>query len=219
MKVQAKVDLSRFKALAATVRKQIPFATAQALTETAEDYHKVATVLMRQTLDRPIPFTQKGLRVGKAAKNRLEASVYMLPVQSSYMRLQIEGGVDAGEKPLPTRRTEDRYGNLAKNAIQKAIASGKGFTVETRLGGDKMTFVRFKSGKKPAKGAYRRKSRVYGFAVTDRWRGLKKIAGSTAVRHYRALYPFYDRAESRMPVVFERVFGKHLARAIASAKR
>ena len=212
--IKATINTKGVDRMMRTATKQARYAAALALSEAAEDYQKVATVLMRQTLDRPIPFTQRGLKHTRAAASKLQASVYMLPRQAAYMVYQVEGGTTSGAKPYPFKTAANVYGNLPNSATKRA----KAFTVTSRGDGEKLTFVRVRSGKRPAKGAYRRKGSSYGFAATDRWRGLKLIAGSTSVRHYRAIYPFYERAHTRIPVIVRRVFLKHLRSALGGAR-
>ena len=212
--IKATINTKGVERMMRTATKQVRYAAALALSEAAEDYQKVATVLMKQTIDRPIPFTQRGLKHTRATASKLQASVYMLPKQAAYMVYQVEGGSTSGDKPYPFKTAANVYGNLPKGATKRARA----FTVISRGDGEKLTFVRVRSGKRPPKGAYRRKGRSYGFAVTDRWRGLKLIAGSTSVRHYRAIYPFYERAHSRVPVIVRRVFLKHLRSALGGAR-
>ena len=212
--IKATINTKGVERMMRTATKQVRYAAALALSEAAEDYQKVATVLMRQTLDRPIPFTQRGLKHTRANSSKLQASVYMLPRQASYMVYQVDGGSTSGDKPYPFKTAANVYGNLPKGATKRA----KAFTVISRGDGEKLTFVRVRSGKRPPKGAYRRKGRSYGFAVTDRWRGLKLIAGSTSVRHYRAIYPFYERAQTRVPVIVRRVFLKNLRSALGGAR-
>lgn len=212
--IKATIKTASVERMMRTATKQVRYAAALALSEAAEDYQRVATVLMRQTIDRPIPFTQRGLKHTRATASKLQASVYMLPRQAAYMVYQVEGGTTSGAKPYPFKTAANVYGNLPKGATKRA----KAFTVISRGDGEKLTFVRVRSGKRPPKGAYRRKGRSYGFAVTDRWRGLKLIAGSTSVRHYRAIYPFYERAHSRVPVIVRRVFLRHLQSALRGAR-
>jgi hypothetical protein len=56
-------------------REQIPFATARALTRTAQRAQAATYAEMRRVFDRPTPFTLSALRVSPAAKARLEAAV------------------------------------------------------------------------------------------------------------------------------------------------
>ncbi len=212
--IKATINTKGVERMMRTATKQVRYAAALALSEAAEDYQRVATVLMRQTIDRPIPFTQRGLKHTRANASKLQASVFMLPKQAAYMVYQVEGGTTSGAKPYPFKTAANVYGNLPNSATKRA----KAFTVTSRGDGEKLTFVRVRSGKRPAKGAYRRKGSSYGFAVTDRWRGLKLIAGSTSVRHYRAIYPFYERAQTRVPVIVRRVFLRHLQSALGGAR-
>ena len=208
--IKATIKTASVERMMRTATKQVRYAAALALSEAAEDYQKVATVLMRQTIDRPIPFTQRGLRHTRASASKLQASVYMLPRQASYMVYQVEGGSTSGAKPYPIRASEDAYGNLPKGATKKA----KAFTITSR-DGLKLTFIRTRSGKKPRT---RRSVAYAGRQVSDRWRGLKLIAGSTSARHYKPIYPFYERAQTRVPVIVRRVFLRHLQSALRGAR-
>lgn len=212
--IKASINVGGALRVAKTATKQVRYAAAQALTAAAKDYAKIAPQVMRQTLDRPMPFTQRGVRSRGANSSNLQAAVYILPIQSRYLRPQIEGGSESGEKPYPFKSAENVYGNLPRGATKRA----KAFTVVSRGDGEKLTFVRVRSGKRPAKGAYRRKGSSYGYAATDRWRGLKLIAGSTTVRHYRAIFPFYERAQTRCPIIVQRNFNKLLRSALAGAR-
>ena len=208
--IKATINTKGVERMMRTATKQVRYSAALALSEAAEDYQKVATVLMRQTIDRPIPFTQRGLKHTRATASKLQASVFMLPRQAAYMVYQVEGGTTSGAKPYPIRASEDAYGNLPKGATKR----NRAFTITSR-DGTKLTFVRTKSGKKPKT---RRSVAYAGRPVSDRWRGLKLIAGSTVARHYKPLYPFYERAHTRVPVIVRRVFLKHLRSALGGAR-
>lgn len=215
--IKATIKTASVERMMRTATKQVRYAAALALSEAAEDYQKVATVLMRQTLDRPIPFTQRGLKHTRASASKLQASVYMLPKQAAYMVYQVEGGTTSGKKPYPIKGSENQYGNLPNSATKRS----KAFTVLAKKGpaaGEYLTFIRVSSGKRPPKGAYRRQVMYAGRPVTDRWRGLKLIARSSSVRHYKPIYPFYERAGTRIPVIVERVFIKHLQAVLRSAR-
>lgn len=57
-------------------KKQIPFATAKALTKTAQDVQAEEVKVMHSSLDRPTPYTLKSLYVKPATKTDLSAMVY-----------------------------------------------------------------------------------------------------------------------------------------------
>lgn len=210
--IKATINTKGVERMMRTATKQVRYAAALALSEAAEDYQKVATVLMRQALDRPIPFTQRGLKHTRATASKLQASVFMLPRQASYMHWQVYGGVDLSDKPLPTKPSEDVYGNLPKGAVK---TKNKVFTVYSEKYAHLLTFKRVRSGKKPTR---RRSASYRGKGVSDRWRGLKLIAGQILGRRYKPLYPFYERAHSRIPVIVRRVFIKHLQSALGGAR-
>ncbi len=213
--IKASINVSGALKVAKTATKQIRYAAAQALTEAATDYVKVGTVLMRQTLDRPIPFTQRGLKHRGATSANLTASVFMLPKQASYMIYQVEGGATSGKKPYPFKGAENAYGNLPNKP--QATEHPKAITLLAKKGpsaGQYLTFIRSRSAKMPKRGW----SGSYADKRMRRWKGLRLIAGSTSVRHYKPLYPFYERAHTRVPVIVRREFGKLLRSALAGAR-
>ena len=214
--IKATIKTASVERMMRTATKQVRYAAALALSEAAEDYQRVATVLMKQTIDRPIPFTQRGLKHTRATASKLQASVYMLPKQAAYMVYQVEGGVDLRDKPLPTKPSEDAYGNLPKGAVK---TKNRVFTVYSEKYAHLLTFKRVRSGKKPSRSSYRRKAMNNdGRPAADRWRGLKLIAGQILGRRYKPLYPFYERAQTRVPVIVRRVFLRHLQSALGGAR-
>jgi len=79
-------------------KKQMPFAAALGLTMTAKKVAKVEQRMMVRKLDRPTPFTIKGVRWERANKKdfatgRLHSRVYLMDKQAEYLRFQIEGGI------------------------------------------------------------------------------------------------------------------------------
>lgn len=208
--IKATIKTASVERMMRTATKQVRYAAALALSDAAEDYQKVATVLMRQTIDRPIPFTQRGLRHTRANVSKLQATVYMLPRQAAYMVYQVEGGSTSGAKPYPIRASEDAYGNLPKGATKRA----KALTVVSRGDGEKLTFIRSRSAKMPKRGW----KGIYTDKRFRRWKGLRLIARSTVARLYKPIYPFYERAHTRVPVIVRRVFLKHLQSAMRGAR-
>ena len=213
--IKATINTKGVERMMRTATKQVRYAAALALSEAAEDYQKVATVLMRQTIDRPIPFTQRGLKHTRANASKLQASVYMLPRQASYMVYQVEGGTTSGAKPYPFKTAANVYGNLANKP--QATKNPRAVTVLAKRGpsaGLKLTFIRTRTAKMPKRG--------WSGAYTDkrrrRWKGLRLIAGSTSARHYKPIYPFYERAQTRVPVIVRRVFLRNLQSALGSAR-
>lgn len=203
------VDASRFKNLAKTLIKQVEWATVTALTDTAEDLAKVEEVLMRQTIDRPTPFTQRGIRHERATRSSMQSAVYVAPQQAKYLRYQIDGGSQSYRKPAPVHGSMDGYGNLPKGYLGKTRG-----IYRVNSGGKVLYFLRAaKGGSTPlmmasaGKGGRRKAGK-----------SSKLVAVLTNHRSYGRIFPFYERAMSRVPTYFKRVYGRHLRAALASAK-
>jgi len=98
MQISVKSDVEKaLKGMSRLHKKQMPFAVALGLSMTAKKVAKVEQRMMVRQLDRPTPFTIKGVRWQGASKNdfktgRLRSRVYLMPTQAEYLRYQIEGG-------------------------------------------------------------------------------------------------------------------------------
>ena len=93
MEISVKFDVKKLtRSMSRLQRKQIPFATAGALNDTAFQAKKLAVKAMPRFLDRPTPATKKSLRVEKAKKTTLESKVYFLDWAWKYMRYQVVCG-------------------------------------------------------------------------------------------------------------------------------
>ena len=121
--------------MAAVERKQVPFATAVALTKTAKDVERNTLKLLDRRLDRPTPFTKRGLFVKAANKHRLVAKVGFKPIQAAYLDKPERGGT---RKPkgraiiVPASQRLNRYGNLPKGSVQRLLARDDTFSGEVR---------------------------------------------------------------------------------------
>jgi hypothetical protein len=89
-------DMSRLAArLNDAQRRQVPFATALALTRVAQAAREeIIRAEMPRSFDRPTPYTLRATFVERARKDRLYARVLLRGsrAESSYLRAQIEGG-------------------------------------------------------------------------------------------------------------------------------
>lgn len=78
MQYDVRADIKQaVKALEGLRKDQIPFATAYALTKTAQEAKKNIEADIRRVFDRPTPYTQKGVWIKAATKARLFAKVYL----------------------------------------------------------------------------------------------------------------------------------------------
>jgi hypothetical protein len=142
LKISVKHDLDKLAARIGRIgRDQLPFATAKALTRTAQAVQRAIPDALEKALDKPTPFTKRGIFIQPARKNNLQAVVGFKDRQAAYMIYQTEGGTRAPAKRalrLPGEVTLDAYGNLPKDTIKRLLAAAKagkyGAVVKKRLG-------------------------------------------------------------------------------------
>ena len=77
MKIGIEVDVDQARAGLGELQRQVPFATALALTRTAEAAKVSVQQEMASVFDRPTSFALNALRVLPATKSRLEAQVFL----------------------------------------------------------------------------------------------------------------------------------------------
>lgn len=123
------------RGLSRMAREQVPFATAMALNDTAEDVQDAWLKHLDRRLDRPTPFTRRGIYRRRASKRRLTAEIGFKPVQAGYLRLQAEGGSRLPEKRailIPVQQRLNRYGNMPKGAVKRVLARDDTFSGKVR---------------------------------------------------------------------------------------
>lgn len=123
------VDVKGVEAVKANLSrmgKQVTFAANVALNATGKKVAEAMPGEIDKAIDRPTPFTRKGVRVLKYAnKANLEATVGFMQAQAEYMKWQVEGGTrnpgPAGLR-IPAAINVDAFGNIPKGVIGKLIA-------------------------------------------------------------------------------------------------
>ncbi len=82
--ISIKIDTSRLeRQLKALANDQVPYATAVALTRTAQDAAKELNAELPKHLDNPTPFTRQAFTILRATKRDLRAVVLAKPAQRS----------------------------------------------------------------------------------------------------------------------------------------
>lgn len=177
--------------------KQLPFAIARALTETARDSVKPAIEKRIETaFDNPTPFTKKGVGWVGATKARLVATVLIKPIQADYLKLQETGGT---RKPkgralvIPSQIRLNKYGNIPRRKLQQLLQKPNVFS--GRVGGVGGVWQRMKGGK------------------------LKLLARYADSADYEPRFDFAKTAEARARVAFPQRFADSFRRAMATARR
>lgn len=191
------------RSLSDFARDQLPFAIAMTLNDTAADAKVAEERALERELDRPTPFTKRGIYMRRASKRRLESAVGVKRVQAAYLKLQASGGVRRPKGKallLPVNQRKNTYGNMPKGAVRRASARDDTFVASKR--GGKQTSLR--------PGIYRRVGR-----------GRKKLS---------LLVAFEDRAAYKPKLPFERVasrtgelviadhFARRFKQALATAR-
>ena len=217
MQISVKSDVDKaLKSMRGLQRKQMPFAAALGLSMTAKKVAKVEQRMMVRELDRPTPFTIKGVRWQGANKadfktGRLHSRVYLMPTQAEYLRYQIEGGTRTPKGTaiaVPTSNVKlNRYGNLAggKGRIKRLLA--KKNTFQGTIGGVAGVWERPKRGK-----------RSRGGSGTIGQSGLKLLVAYESSTQYQLRFDFYGIAQRSVRTNIGKEMDKAIARALRSAK-
>ncbi len=118
--------MEAIKAKLAGMGRQVAFAASKALNATGKAVSDAMPAEIEKAIDKPTPFTKKGVRVLKyASKSNLSTTVGFMTAQAKYMRLQIEGGTrnpGAAGLKLPAAIKLNEFGNIPKGVIGQMIA-------------------------------------------------------------------------------------------------
>lgn len=120
--VELKADFGALHgALQAFQVKQVPFATALALTRLAQGVQKAEGQQVAETFDNPTPFTQNAFAVTPATKASQIAYVYAKDIAAQYLLPYVEGGMRfLGKKKamlVPKGVAVNQYGNLTRGKL------------------------------------------------------------------------------------------------------
>lgn len=155
LKVSVKAEVKAVeKWLTDIQKKQLPFATAKALTRTGQKIKEAEIAEMKSVLENPTPFTLKALQLRPATKQNLTAIVWFKDFAGKgnpagqYLLPQIQGGqrkLKRSERWLGNRYLVpgksvklDKYGNMPKGQLTKALANTRALpdaAQHTRKGG------------------------------------------------------------------------------------
>lgn len=122
--------------------RQVPYATSLALNRTASAIQKALVEQMGQVFDRPTPYTLRSLRLQRATKQNLTASVAYKDfagkgtAASKYLRPQVDGGKrrqkrfenalgrigPSGYYVPAGGADQDAYGNMSRGQIVKLLS-------------------------------------------------------------------------------------------------
>jgi hypothetical protein len=116
--------------------KQVPFAIAKALTDTARDAARDVQSKLPQVIDRPTPFTRNSIRWKRATKQTLTSAVYIAPIAAAYLSPLITGETAKPRKGkalvLPGADRLNQYGNIPRTRIRTLLRNPKNFAGTVR---------------------------------------------------------------------------------------
>ncbi len=205
------------KAFTEFQKKQVPFATALALTRLAQGVVAVEGTEIDKTFDSPTAFTRSSITLKSATKADLTAIVYPREIASHYLEPYVNGGNrDYGNKKgflVPKGARVNRFGNLTQNALKNLESKPNVFIGAVRLkGGVEIRGVWQRPG--PA-GVGRGKRRGKGALPRKPLKLLIRFEDTTPVP--RRL-PFYESANTYLKANVQREFLKAFAEAMKTAK-
>lgn len=183
------------RSLSEAARKQIPFATARALTLTAKLVQSRITREMPDIFDRPTPFTMRAVGVTPAKKTSLVATVFIKDAQAKYLEIEETGGTRTPAKTafvLPAQIKRNTYGNIPRGALQRAKAKGNVF-VGTVHG-------------------------VGGFWMRTSKGGVRLLVEFKAKASYKPIFKFNERAEAAARRIFPARMRLSLDEAMGTAR-
>lgn len=138
------------------VQKQIPFATAQAMTKVVRQIEVAQKTAFERHLESPTPFTVKSVGSVAARKNNLTAKVFVRDTAAGYLEPFESGGEHklSGSALLNPKNIKlNKYGNLPRNKLSQLKAKPNTFIGD--VGGVNAVWQRRKAktkkGKKRAK--------------------------------------------------------------------
>ncbi len=123
-------------------QRELPFATALALTDLAREFVAEQQSAMDSIFDRPTPFTKGSMGVIPARKNTLVATVFVKDIAAAYLEPFEFGGRHAlGQKRgllKPADQPANAYGNLSQGTVARLKGRQNTFVgaVRTRRGNE-----------------------------------------------------------------------------------
>ena len=228
-----------------SLNDQLPFATALALTWTAQSVAEHLQGEMRTVFDRPTPYTLNSLRVFPATKQKLVARVWMKDESvkaepaTKWLSPEIFGGQRKNKRVerqlrergiLPSDKYVvpgagaqlDRFGNMSRGQVTKALSGIGGYTQQ---GYDANATS---SARSQRKGNARRYFVMYDtnrrpVGIAERTgkgsAGLKIILAFVARPDYRKAFDFFSIAEREAQKQLPQQFEKAMAQAVGTRRR
>jgi len=201
-----------------SLQKQIPFATAQALTSVARKIQAAERVGMQRNLEHPTPFTVNSVGSQGARRDNLTARVFVRDIAASYLEpFEFGGQHKLNSQALlnPKNIKLNKYGNLTRNKMAQLKAKPDVFIGEI----DGVNGVWQRKKAKGRKGAKRRRRSRNGTHQAAK----KSSAPKLLIRFGDALpvspvLGYMDRAEAMATNLMPGEMSQAINAALASAR-
>ncbi|HBN5714542.1 hypothetical protein Q4R64_16865 [Morganella morganii] len=202
-----------------TLRKQLPFATAQAMTAVVRKIEDAQKVAMQRNLDNPTPFTVKSVKSRGARKSDLKAKVFVMNTAAAYLEPFETGGVHKlnGYALLNPKDIKlNKYGNLPRNKLSSLKSKENTFIGD--IGGVNGVWQR-KKAKKGKKGRKRLQRSPNGTRRDRKKQPMPKLL----IRFGDALpvepvLGYQDRAMKMTQALLPQEINRAIAEAIRTAR-
>ncbi|HBW4158811.1 TPA: hypothetical protein ME365_003328 [Klebsiella pneumoniae] len=199
------------------LQKQIPFATAQAMTSVVRDIAAAQKVALGRKLESPTPFTVNSVGSAGARKNNLRAKVFVRDVAAEYLEpFEFGGEHKLNSQALlnPKNIKLNKYGNMPRNKLSQLKAKPNAFVGE--VNGVDAVWQR----RKPKKA---KKKRARRSANGTRRPKRKQRAPKLLVRFGDALpvtpvLGYMDRSKAMAEALMPAALSRAIADAIKTAK-
>lgn len=216
------------RALTAFQQRQLPFASAQALTAVARRVAEAETAALSRVFDRPTPFTKRAFGVTPARKSNQLARVFAKDIQAAYLAPFEFGGTQVlGKKQAiltPRDLQTNQYGNIPRNKIA-SLKGRPGVFIGT---------VTFRSGQSVAGvwqrgqrgtqrkvgrrgGRYGAKGKLNDYGVGQKT-SLKLLIQFTAPAQVTQRLGYFQRAADVVKASWRHEFDSALAKALSTSR-
>lgn len=225
LRISVRADMqAAARGLSALEQKQVPFATALALTSLAKIAQQAEKKALPQVFDRPTPFTVNSIAVKGARKSNLEATVFVKDIAAAYLAPFEFGGphklIGSGKTWLNPKDKAllNQYGNFSKSALDRLKARPDIFvgTIHTRTGEQIGGVWQRPAPTKVIQTPGKRATKVRGANKTSHLKLLIRFGDAEPVKQH---LEFGSRAEAVVKANAAAEFAKALAKALATAKR
>lgn len=222
-------DADKALAFLASVKKQLPYATAIALNNTAKAVEEAIKKEMPKAFDNPTPWTLNSLRVQRARKNELKAVVAVKDMAARgnpalfWMGPEVHGGGRGDKRAekalkkaglLPSSRhvvpgreaALNRFGNMTKSSIVKAVQGAQAAEQKQPQDGRTKYFV------------MRKGSQPIGIAARFNKQRMGMVLAFVRASRYQSRLDYYGIGQKTVRRVYKDELNKAIQHAIETAK-